>query len=350
MKENTEYIVRFDNYSLGYGKSTIIKGLNLEIIKGERFCILGPSGGGKTTLLNAITGVANFTNGVFTSGSLEILTSENKSKLSIGYVFQDLALFPHLTVRENIAFPLRIKKLPKAEISARVKSILDMLKITDKGDSRINILSGGQKQRVALGRALVGKPSILCMDEALKGLDPLLKIDFLNNLLEIQELEKFTLIYVTHDIDEANFCAHRMCILDEGIIQQLGTPNMIYSKPANLKTALLTGEVINLELNRHPALNELAKLIDNKMDFKRIVFRPENISFEDILPNTAVEILDNKIIFSGEVKFNRFMGKNYRNYISIDKEEIHLDAGNFLPGTKIAFSVPIKNIFFTLNL
>ncbi|MFC4600889.1 ABC transporter ATP-binding protein [Cohnella hongkongensis] len=229
-----------------YGDATVIPELSLEIEKGEFFTLLGPSGCGKTTLLRMIAGFNSIEGGTIKFNEKTINNVE-PGKRNIGMVFQNYAIFPHLSVTGNISFGLQNRKLPKAEIAAKVEEILKVVQIEAYKDRMPKNLSGGQQQRVALARAIVIRPDVLLMDEPLSNLDAKLRVDMRNAIKELQRDVGITTVYVTHDQEEAMAVSDRIAVMKSGVIQHLGTPQEIYQRPANLFVATFIGRTNVLE-------------------------------------------------------------------------------------------------------
>lgn len=222
-------MIEFKNVEISYGDFVAISNLNLEINEGEFFTFLGPSGCGKTTTLRALVGFNVPTGGQIISDGKDI-THEPVDKRGIGMVFQSYALFPTMTVYENIAFPLKIKKLSKDEIDKKVKEVAAKIKITDEQlKKNVSELSGGQQQRIALARAIVQEPKILCLDEPLSNLDAKLRVSLRQELKRLQRELKITTLYVTHDQDEAMTLSDRIAVFNNGYLEQVGTPYEIYN-------------------------------------------------------------------------------------------------------------------------
>ena len=215
-----------------YGDFTALSGVSLNIREGEFFTLLGPSGCGKTTLLRMIAGFNSIEGGDFYFGDKRI-NDVPAHKRDIGMVFQNYAIFPHLTVSENVAYGLKARKVPKAEISQRVAEALELVQISHLADRKPNELSGGQQQRVALARAFVIEPSVLLMDEPLSNLDAKLRVQMRTVIKKLQRRLGITTIYVTHDQEEALAISDRIAVMKDGVIMQIGTPNEIYAKPQN---------------------------------------------------------------------------------------------------------------------
>lgn len=229
-----------------YGDTTVIPELSLEIKKGEFFTLLGPSGCGKTTLLRMIAGFNSIEGGTIHFNE-RVINQVEPGKRNIGMVFQSYAIFPHLTVKGNIAFGLENRKLSKAEINAKVDDILKVVQIEPYKDRMPKNLSGGQQQRVALARAIVIRPDVLLMDEPLSNLDAKLRVDMRNAIKDIQREVGITTVYVTHDQEEAMAVSDRIAVMKSGVIQHLGTPQEIYQRPANVFVATFIGRTNILE-------------------------------------------------------------------------------------------------------
>ena len=232
-----------------YGDNTIISDLSLDIKEGEFFTLLGPSGCGKTTLLRMIAGFNSIEGGDFYFGNTRI-NDMDPAKRNIGMVFQNYAIFPNMTVEKNVAFGLKNRKLPKEEIVSKTDQFLKLMKIDEYRDRMPERLSGGQQQRVALARALAITPDVLLMDEPLSNLDAKLRIEMRTVIKQIQNEVGITTVYVTHDQEEAMAVSDRIAVMNNGDIQQIGTPKILYQRPANLFVATFIGHtnVIDGEL------------------------------------------------------------------------------------------------------
>ena len=215
-----------------YGDFTALNGVSLDIREGEFFTLLGPSGCGKTTLLRMIAGFNSIEGGDFYFGDRRI-NDVPAHKRDIGMVFQNYAIFPHLTVRDNVAYGLKARKVPAKDIKPRVDEALELVQISHLADRKPNELSGGQQQRVALARAFVIEPSVLLMDEPLSNLDAKLRVQMRSVIKKLQRRLGITTIYVTHDQEEALAISDRIAVMKDGHIMQIGTPNEIYAKPQN---------------------------------------------------------------------------------------------------------------------
>jgi multiple sugar transport system ATP-binding protein len=232
--------VQIKDLSLSYGSVTVLDQLNLDIADGEFIVLLGPSGCGKSTLLNCIAGLLDVSDGqIFISGK-NVTWDEPKDR-GIGMVFQSYALYPQMTVEKNLSFGLRVARMPKAEVDARVKRASEILQIEPLLQRKPVELSGGQRQRVAIGRALVRDVDVFLFDEPLSNLDAKLRNDLRIEIKRLHARLKNTMIYVTHDQIEAMTLADRIAIMKNGVIQQLADPHTIYNKPVNLFVAGFIG-------------------------------------------------------------------------------------------------------------
>jgi len=223
------------------GENLIVRDLNLDIRRGEFLTLLGPSGSGKTTCLMMLAGFETPTSGEIRLGD-QVINTVPPHKRNIGMVFQNYALFPHMTVRENLRFPLAIRKLPNAEIDKKVTRALDMVQLGSFADRYPQQMSGGQQQRVALARALVFDPELVLMDEPLGALDKQLREHMQLELKHIHENLGITIVFVTHDQSEALTMSDRIAVFNQGVIQQIDGPTALYEKPANNFVANFIGE------------------------------------------------------------------------------------------------------------
>ena len=233
--------VAFERVTKQYGRMTAVDGVSLDIQAGEFLTLLGPSGSGKTTLLMMLAGFQSITSGDILVGGTSIAATPPE-KRNFGMVFQGYALFPHMTVRKNIAYPLEIRKKPKAEIEARVAEMLDLVQLKGFGDRYPHQLSGGQQQRVALARALSFSPRVLLLDEPLGALDRKLRSDVQEQLKDIHNRVGTTFIYVTHDQEEALTMSDRIVIMNRGKVVQVGNPVELYEKPRTAFAASFLGK------------------------------------------------------------------------------------------------------------
>lgn len=241
MLNDNKTIIEINNVSKFFGEKTALDHINLSIRKGEFVTILGPSGCGKTTLLRLIAGFQTASEGTISIAGKEI-TQTPPHKRPVNTVFQKYALFPHLNVYDNIAFGLKLKKLPQSEMTKRVKDALKMVSMTGYEYRDVDSLSGGQQQRVAIARAIVNEPEVLLLDEPLAALDLKMRKDMQMELKEMHSRLGITFVYVTHDQEEALTLSDTIVVMSEGKIQQIGTPTDIYNEPINSFVADFIGE------------------------------------------------------------------------------------------------------------
>ena len=252
-----EHFVRFEKVDKSYdGKVLVVKGLDLDIAEGEFITMLGPSGSGKTTCLMMLAGFETATNGKIYLDNNEI-SNIPPHKRGIGMVFQNYALFPHMTVYENLAFPLRVRKIPKDEADKKIDKVLSMVSLRGFESRMPMQLSGGQQQRVAVARALVFDPHVVLMDEPLGALDKNLRESMQYEIKHIHESIGVTVVYVTHDQGEALTMSNRIAVFNDGKVQQLSSPNSLYEEPVNSFVAefigennTFAGEVIDVEKDK----------------------------------------------------------------------------------------------------
>lgn len=238
-------------YPSNQGNIYAVQDVNLEIQAGEFYSLLGSSGSGKTTLLRLIGGFEMPEQGQVLLGEKDV-TQQPPYQRNVHTVFQKYALFPHMTVTENIAYPLTVEGVTKVEIDQRVTEAIEIFRLQGLADRKPNQLSGGQQQRVALARALIDRPKVLLLDEPLSALDAKIRQEVRQELRELQKLTGITFIYVTHDQEEALALSDRIAVMHDGKVEQVGTPSEIYNQPASLfvakfigKANLLTGKIIN---------------------------------------------------------------------------------------------------------
>ncbi len=263
--------IQLKSVTKSFGDVQVIPPLDLTIEDGEFTVFVGPSGCGKSTLLRLIAGLEDIT-----SGSIDIdgadATDVPPAKRGLAMVFQSYALYPHMTVRKNIAFPLRMAKLDQAEIDKRVEGAASVLNLTDYLDRRPGQLSGGQRQRVAIGRAIVREPAAFLFDEPLSNLDAALRVGMRLEISELHERLATTMIYVTHDQVEAMTMADKIVVLQAGVIEQVGSPLELYRTPRNLFVAGFIGS---------PKMNFIEGEEAAKHGAKTIGIRPEHITVSE---------------------------------------------------------------------
>jgi len=241
-KNSSSAFVKFDRVQKSYdGETLVVKDLNLEVPKGEFLTMLGPSGSGKTTCLMMLAGFETATHGEIMLNGISI-NNIPPHKRGIGMVFQNYALFPHMSVAENLSFPLEVRKLDKATREEKVNRALDMVEMGEFKGRRPAQLSGGQQQRIALARALVFEPRLVLMDEPLGALDKNLREQMQYEIKHIHDRIGITVVYVTHDQSEALTMSNRIAVFNDGLVQQLSTPDILYEKPENSFVAQFIGE------------------------------------------------------------------------------------------------------------
>lgn len=304
----SQNIIELKEISKTYGDNTVLNNLSLNIKKNEFLTLLGPSGCGKTTTLKIIAGFENADEGVVLFGDNNI-TSLPPYKRKLNTVFQKYALFPHMNIYENIAFGLKIKKLPKTEIDKKVKDMLKLVALDGFEKRSVESLSGGQQQRVAIARALVNEPEVLLLDEPLGALDLKLRKEMQIELKKIQQRLGITFIFVTHDQEEALTMSDTIVVMNKGVIQQMGTPEDIYNEPANAFVADFIGESnildgIMIDDYKVEFSNVSFQCVDkgfNKNEKIDVVVRPEDIEI------TTAE----KGMLIGKVNSVTFKGVHY---------------------------------------
>ncbi len=275
--------VRFENIVKRFKNNTVLNGVNVDIKDKEFLVIVGPSGCGKSTLLRMLAGLETVTDGnILIDG--ERVNEYHPSKRNIAMVFQDYALYPHMTVKENMSFSLKLKKTPQEEIEARVKEAAATLQITQYLERKPAQLSGGQRQRVAIGRAIVRKPKVFLFDEPLSNLDAKLREEMRVEIAKLHQRLNATILYVTHDQVEAMTLADRIVIMFGGKVQQEGTPMQVYSKPNNLFVAGFIGS---------PTMNFLHGKASVKADKVEFVSK-------DIRLDLPERLIDPKVLKDGQ--------------------------------------------------
>jgi putative spermidine/putrescine transport system ATP-binding protein len=317
-------MVRFDKVQKSYdGKTLVVKNLDVDIAKGEFLTMLGPSGSGKTTSLMMLAGFEPATHGeIYLNG--KPINNVPPNKRGIGMVFQNYALFPHMTVAENLAFPLRVRNMGDAEVKEKVKRILELVELPQFGDRRPAQLSGGQQQRVAVARALVFEPELVLMDEPLGALDKQLREQMQYEIKHIHENLGVTVVYVTHDQSEALTMSDRIAVFEDGVIQQLSSPADLYERPDNSFVAQFIGENNRLsgtisEINGDVCVVELDggervgahKVVDGGVGTRTTLsIRPERIELEPLAGSVPVTI-------PGKIEELIYLGDHIRVRLSV---------------------------------
>ena len=330
------------------GKTVVIDDLNLTIENGELFTLLGPSGCGKTTLLRMIAGFNSIEGGDFFFGETRINDME-PSKRNIGMVFQNYAIFPHLTVRDNVAFGLKQRKVAKEELETRTDEYLKLMQIDQFADRKPDQLSGGQQQRVALARALVINPDVLLMDEPLSNLDAKLRVDMRQAIRDIQRRIGITTVYVTHDQEEAMTISDHIAVMNLGEIQQVGSPKELYHKPHNEfvanfigKTNLIDAKIIKennktfLQIGEYKL--ELQEYDHVEPQDVRVSIRPEEFIKDE---SGVIEATVDDSVYLGS-SVNYLLNTNFAERIEVTEESTFEE--KLKPGDVIHLTVNTSKI------
>ena len=324
------------NLKVKYDKTEVINNLNLSLSNKEILAIVGPSGCGKSTLLSAIVGLIKPNNGEIQVKDTTIFSSELAinmavEKRNIGYVFQNYALWPHMTVFNNIAFPLRANGYKKTETKIKTENILNLLNLNKHKNKYPHQLSGGEKQRVALGRSLVVNPQLLLLDEPLANIDANLKIELLKELKMVQQSLAISMIYVTHDQNEAFEIADKIAVMNEGVIEQIDNPKSLYNKPNSLFVAKFIGKNNIVYKNDYKSLS-----IDYQCETPAISIRPEDILIKETgnlsgRITKAIYSLD-RVKYLVDVNNTKLLtyGNSQNNYQVGDKIKLKINRVNYL--------------------
>ena len=337
--------VECKNIALAYGKTQVLKDISLAIEPGEFFALLGPSGSGKSTLLRLIAGFNFAQSGHITVDGRDI-THVPPWQRNIGMVFQNYALWPHMTVEKNVAFGLEERKLPRAEIARKVSDVLALVGLTDYAQRRPNQLSGGQQQRVALARTLAIEPTVLLLDEPLSNLDAKLRVQMRQELKSLQRRLGITTIFVTHDQEEALTTCDRIAVMNQGVIQQIGTPMELFDAPANRFVANFVGTINFLEGTiEHtqdsaafvsPLVGRIslpAETANHRMSGAALALRPHTIGIRASLP-TTVDLSRDAIELAGCIIDREFLGEFVRYRVDARGTELIVDQSH-QPGCEI---------------
>jgi putative spermidine/putrescine transport system ATP-binding protein len=327
------------NVTLSYGATPVLRDISLDIDEGEMHVLLGPSGCGKTTLLRSIAGLSQAQSGSISLQGRRIDGLHPKDR-DVAMVFQNYALFPNMTVTENLAFGLEQKGLPKAEIATKVESALRMVALTDRAGARPHQLSGGQKQRVALARALVLEPKILLLDEPLSALDAQIRKRLRDELRRIQREIGLTAILVTHDQEEAIALGTRVSVMDAGRLSQVGTPEEVYYRPANLFVARFMGDMNILEPAAVGALFGVAAE-------RHWVLHPQMLT---LLADASVAPAQGGLRVEGRLVDSKLQGQTVRHLVEAGGVELKLDqlydpsAMRLMPGQPVTVAVSREHV------
>ena len=342
--------VEFERVSLAYGRTQVLTDVSISIEPGEFFALLGPSGSGKSTLLRLLAGFLRPLSGAIRVGG-EDVTRVPPWERDIGMVFQNYALWPHMTVAANVAFGLEERRLPRAEIARHTAAALDLVGLGEYGARRPGQLSGGQQQRVALARTIAIEPKVLLLDEPLSNLDAKLRIHMRAELLALQRKLGITTIFVTHDQEEALSIADRVAVLDQGVIQQVGAPVELYDAPANRFIAHFVGTINLLSGTvetaggtatfRSDALGPIAIPAVPAPGPAEVAIRPHAMQL--VVPGTP---LDNaRSWLDGTVAEREFLGEFVRYNVKVGTTGLIVDQPHYMgergfaPGTRVKVGI-----------
>lgn len=331
-------MVKFENIEIKYGDFAAIENLNLDIKEGEFFTFLGPSGCGKTTSLRALVGFLSPSKGKVYVGDKDV-TNLPVEKRNIGMVFQSYALFPTMSVYDNIAFGMKVKKASKTEIDQKVHEVAAKIKITESQlKKNVSDLSGGQQQRVALARAIVLEPKILCLDEPLSNLDAKLRIDMRMELKRLQKELGITTLYVTHDQEEALTLSDRIAVFNNGYVEQVGTPYEIYNESKSefvcdfigdinrLKGELLsevnTQSGANLDTNKTGFVRIERCIIEEKAGYVKLTGKVEEAEFSGVLTKYVLECHGQELKYLEKNDGRRLYQENEQIDLYINPQDI----------------------------
>ena len=349
--------LKLQNLTAAYDQEIVLKKMNLEVKQGELLSLLGSSGCGKTTTLRIVSGFLKQREGsVFLEG--QEISKTHPSERGFGYVFQNYALFPHLNVEDNVGFGLKQRKVGREDINKKVAEMLDMVDLTAFAGKRPLELSGGQRQRVALARALAISPRLLLMDEPLSNLDAALRVKMRMEIRRIQQEHNISALYVTHDQEECFSISDRVAVMNEGLIEQLGTPEEIYSSPATSFVARFVG----FENFIHGILENRGKKLWFAVEKGGISIPisessiPDKSSVVVALRPDGLELRaseSRKKGIPGKVKVATYLGKGYRHLVETELGELIADTKDevfaahtnviLIPNSESIILLPIKN-------
>ena len=347
--------VQCRNIRLAYGSTEVLKNVNLDIQPGEFFALLGPSGSGKSTLLRLIAGFNKHQHGELLVDGRDIGQQEPWDR-NIGMVFQSYALWPHLSVWDNVAFGLVERKVDKATLQSKVAAALELVGLSAFGQRKPNQLSGGQQQRVALARTIVIEPQVLLLDEPLSNLDKTLRVQMRQELLALQRRLGITTIFVTHDQEEAMTTADRMAVLDQGVVQQVGSPVELYDKPVNAFVANFVGtmNMLNAKVCSQHAdhlvldvmgVGEVSLPVSSgvsnlyyKDQQVQLSFRPHSVKVETA-PSTSDDVT---LCIQGTVEGSEFMGESTRYRVRVGTQSLSVDQPHYAGVPKLAVGTSLN--------
>ena len=331
--------VKFEDITMAYGEKNVLQNINFIIPEHSLVSILGPSGCGKSTTLMLISGLTTPSEGKIYFGEKDV-TKADAVKRKVGMVFQNYALYPHLSVLENIMFPLKMAKMSKNERITRAMDLAKLVKIQDHVDKKPKQLSGGQQQRVAIARALAKEPSILLMDEPLSNLDARLRIEMREEIRRIQQETNVTTVFVTHDQEEALSISDQVMVLNDGAIQQISEPQPLYERPVNLFVAKFLGTpIINTFSVDEQQVNwsNLSSALSFDPTFHSIGVRAENFK------EAAAEAQG---FISGQIRHIERVGKDTSIKIKCGEKEVIATnlSGNYIEGDILHLTADVQDI------
>ena len=347
--------VAIEGVNLSYGDNHVLKDVNLAIEPGEFFAFLGPSGCGKTTLLRLIAGFNRADTGRVTIGGKDI-SDLPPWKRDVGMVFQSYALWPHMTVRRNVAFGLEERGVKRAEIDRRVEAALGLVGLGHLAERRPSQLSGGQQQRVAVARTVAVEPKVLLLDEPLSNLDARMRVQVWRELRDLQQRLGLTTIFVTHDQEEANTICDRIAVMNDGIVQQVGTPMELYERPANLFVAgflgtanILRGRVVGSGADRCFEIDggiRIPVADDASLPgASTLVFRPQHVSLAPL-----GEADDKAVALPCVIAHREFLGASIRYAVHVGAAEVAVDMAFqsdrelFEPGSRATLNLRMQAV------
>lgn len=327
---HNQFGIRFETVRKTFGAETIIPSLDLDIISGERLVLLGPSGCGKTTIMRLIAGLEQVSSGDIYMGGKKV-NGMDASERNVSMVFQNYALYPHMTVFDNMAFSLKLRKVPKTEMTRRIQEIADKLELGHLLKRKPRELSGGQRQRVALGRAIAQQSPYFLLDEPLSNLDAQLRTNARNELVELHETYPTTMIYVTHDQVEAMTIGHRIAVLRKGQVQQISSPDDIYNRPANKFVATFIGNppmnVVSVQMSDNGLLFAEQEIILPNVIRAELVrqsgrqvllgIRPEALKLQP-----GIEPRSSGFSVKGEYLRTEYLGAQYVHHVAVQQQRL----------------------------
>jgi iron(III) transport system ATP-binding protein len=349
--------VECSNIELSYGATKVLRDVSLTVEPGEFFALLGPSGSGKSTLLRLIAGFNQHQSGRLLIGGRDV-TGVPPWKRNVGMVFQNYALWPHMSVMRNVAFGLEERRLPREEVRRKAAAALELVGLAGFGERRPNQLSGGQQQRVALARTLAVEPQVLLLDEPLSNLDAKLRVQMRRELRRMHDKLGITTIFVTHDQEEALTMCDRIAVLDEGVLQQVGTPVELFDRPGNRFVAQFVGSVNLFEgtveagrgpLFRSRSLGEVrlpATVVASAEGSIEIAFRPHAVALAPAGSPAPADSLH----LEGVIEDGEFLGEFMRYEVRVGSARVVADqphawgAERLARGAHVSLAVPAREV------